>query len=71
MALICRLFVILFAFPVRLSGGGADRGRRGDVSRIQRSRLGPIDQGAINVVLGFGFVFVSGFALLPALIVAL
>ena len=32
---------------------------------------GPIDQRAINVVLGFGFIFVSGFALLPALIVVL
>jgi len=32
---------------------------------------GPIDQGAINVVLGFGFIFISGFALLPALIVVL
>ena len=30
-----------------------------------------VDQGAINMVLGFGFVLVSGFALLPALIVAL
>ncbi|MBQ8106723.1 MAG: hypothetical protein IJ127_28105 [Afipia sp.] len=30
-----------------------------------------IDQGAINMVLGFGFVLVSGFALLPALILAL
>ena len=32
---------------------------------------GPIDQSAINVVLGFGFIFLSGFALLPALIVVL
>ena len=32
---------------------------------------GPIDQGAINIVLGFGFIFLSGFALLPALIVVL
>ncbi|MGD9838541.1 MAG: hypothetical protein AB7F72_02555 [Afipia sp.] len=30
-----------------------------------------IDQGAINMVLGFGFVLVSGFALLPALVLAL
>src|SRR5919205_952755 len=32
---------------------------------------GPIDQGAINVLLGFGFIFLSGFALLPALVVVL
>ena len=30
---------------------------------------GPIDQGALNIVLGFGFIFISGFALLPAMIV--
>ena len=30
-----------------------------------------VDQSAINVVLGFGFIFISGFALLPALIVVL
>ena len=30
-----------------------------------------IDQGAINMVLGFGFVLVSGFALMPALVLAL
>src|SRR3954451_23801009 len=32
---------------------------------------GEIDQSAINVLLGFGFIFLSGFALLPALIVVL
>jgi len=30
-----------------------------------------VDQGAINVILGFGFLLVSGFALLPAAIIAL
>ena len=30
-----------------------------------------VDQGAINLILGFGFVLVSGFALLPAAIIAL
>ena len=30
---------------------------------------GPIDPGALNIVLGFGFIFISGFALLPAMIV--
>jgi hypothetical protein len=32
---------------------------------------GAVDQGALNVVLGFGFIFLSGFALLPALVVVL
>jgi len=35
------------------------------------SAAGRSIQGAINVVLGFGFIFLSGFALLPALIVVL
>lgn len=30
-----------------------------------------VDQGAINLILGFGFILISGFALLPALIIAL
>jgi hypothetical protein len=31
---------------------------------------GPVDSGALNIVFGFGFIFISGFALLPAMIVA-
>src|SRR3954452_2407201 len=31
----------------------------------------PIDPGVLNIALGFGFIFVSGFALLPALLVVL
>jgi len=31
--------------------------------------LGPVDPDALNIVLGFGFIFVSGFALLPALLI--
>src|SRR6202140_5921580 len=30
---------------------------------------GPVDPGALNVGFGFGFIFISGFALLPAMIV--
>jgi len=33
--------------------------------------LGPIDPDALNVMFGFGFIFVSGFALVPALLVVL
>jgi len=32
---------------------------------------GPVDPGVLNIVLGFGFIFVSGFALVPAMIVVL
>jgi hypothetical protein len=30
---------------------------------------GPVDPGVLNVILGFGFIFVSGFALVPAMLV--
>ncbi len=39
-----------------------------DVSNLQ---LGPIDEGGLAIIVGVGFIFVSGFALLPALIVVL
>src|SRR5437763_13348944 len=71
MALIGRLFVILFAFLFACLAAGMIV--VGAVLYPEFSDLGsgPIDQGAVNVVLGFGFIFISGFALLPALIVVL
>jgi len=33
--------------------------------------LGPVDPDVMNIVLGFGFIFVSGFALIPAMLVVL
>src|SRR3954469_19346893 len=71
MALIGRLFVILFAFLFACLAAGVIV--VGAVLYPEFSDLGagPIDQGAINIVLGFGFIFLSGFALLPALIVVL
>ena len=71
MALIGRLFVILFAFLAACFVAGMIV--VGAVLYPEFSDLGsgPIDQSAINVVLGFGFIFLSGFALLPALIVVL
>jgi hypothetical protein len=70
MALIGRLFVILFGFLAACLVAGMivvgavlfpDFSDFGD---------GMIDQSAVNIVLGFGFIFISGFALLPAMIVA-
>jgi len=71
MALIGRLFVIFFAFLFACLAAGIIV--VGAVLYPEFSDLGtgPIDQSAINVVLGFGFIFISGFALLPALIVVL
>ncbi|MCK1642434.1 hypothetical protein IVA95_33980 [Bradyrhizobium sp. 157] len=71
MALIGRLFVILFAFLAACFVAGMIV--VGAVLYPELSDLGgvPIDQSAVNVVLGFGFIFLSGFALLPALVIVL
>jgi hypothetical protein len=70
MALIGRLFVIFFAFLVACFMAGIIV--VGAVLYPEISDFGgQIDQSAIDVVLGFGFIFISGFALLPALIVVL
>jgi len=70
MALIGRLFVIFFAFLAACLAAGIIV--VGAVLFPELSDLGsePIDQGALDVVLGFGFIFISGFALLPAMIIA-
>jgi len=71
MALIGRLFVILFGFLAACFVAGMIV--VGAVLYPEFSDLGSgsIDQGALNVLLGFGFIFLSGFALLPALVVVL
>jgi hypothetical protein len=71
MALIGRLFAILFGFLAACLVAGMIV--VGAVLFPEFSDLGngPIDPSAFNIVLGFGFIFISGFALLPALIVVL
>jgi len=69
MALIGRLFVIFFAFLAACFIAGTIV----IVALLfpEFSDFGPgmVDQDALNIVLGFGFIFISGFALLPAMIV--
>jgi hypothetical protein len=69
MALIGRLFAILFGFLAASLVAGMIV--VGAVLFPEFSDLGggPLDQSALNIVLGFGFIFVSGFALLPAMLV--
>src|SRR6202048_2094892 len=69
MALIGRLFVILFAFLAASMVAGMIV--IGAIMFPEFSDLGtgPVDPGALNIMLGFGFIFISGFALLPAMIV--
>src|SRR6516162_3529172 len=70
MALIGRLIVILFGFLAACLVAGiivAGAVLFPDLSDIGTA---PIDQGAFDIVVGFGFIFISGFALLPAMIIA-
>ncbi|HEY3792473.1 MAG TPA: hypothetical protein VGM09_11630 [Bradyrhizobium sp.] len=66
MALIGRLFVILFGFLAACLVAGIIV--VGAVLVPEFSDFGPIDQNALNIVLGFGFIVISGFALVPAMI---
>ena len=71
MALIGRLFVIAFGFLAACLAAGMIIVAAIMFPEFSDLGSGPIDQGAIDIILGFGFIFISGFALLPALIIAL
>ena len=70
MALIGRLFVIFFAFLAACLVAGIIV--VGAVLFPEFSDFGAGElEPAVSVVIGLGFIFISGFALLPAMIVAL
>jgi hypothetical protein len=71
MALIGRLFVIAFAFLAACLVAGMIIVAAVMFPEFSDLGSGPIDQGAIDIIVGFGFIFISGFALLPAMIIAL
>ena len=71
MSLIGRLFVIAIGFLFASIAAGLVVVGMLLVPELSQVADGPIDQDALNIVMGFGFIFVSGFALLPALIVVL
>ena len=71
MSLIGRLFVVFFAFLAACLVAGMIVVGAVLYPEFSDLETGMIDQSAINVVLGFGFIFLSGFALLPALVVVL
>jgi hypothetical protein len=71
MALIGRLFVILFGFLAACLVAGMIVVGAVLFPEFSDFADGPIDPSALNIVLGFGFIFLSGFALLPAMIVVL
>src|SRR5580698_10560908 len=71
MALIGRLFVILFGFLASCLVAGMFVIVAVLFPEFSDLGEGPVDTGALNIILGFGFIFISGFALVPAMLVAL
>ena len=69
MALIGRFFVILFAFLAACFVAGMIVVGAIMFPEFSDLGAGPVDPGVLDVILGFGFIFVSGFALLPAMVV--
>jgi hypothetical protein len=70
MALIGRLFVILFGFLAACLVAGMIVVCAVLFPEFSDLGTGPIDQSGFNILIGFGFIFISGFALLPALLLA-
>jgi hypothetical protein len=71
MALIGRMFVIVFGFLAACFLAGLIVVAAILFPEISDLDTGLIDQSAINVIIGFGFIFISGFALIPAALIAL
>jgi hypothetical protein len=71
MALIGRLFVILLGFLAACLVAGMIVVGAVLFPEFSDLGAGPVDTGALNIIIGFGFIFISGFALLPAMIVVL
>ncbi|MGC1661980.1 MAG: hypothetical protein WA773_01340 [Bradyrhizobium sp.] len=69
MSLIGRLFVILLGFLAACFVAGMVVVGAIMFPEFSDLGAGPVDPGVLNVILGFGFVFVSGFALVPAMVV--
>jgi hypothetical protein len=71
MALIVRLFVIAIGFLAACLAAGMIVVVAVMFPEFSDLGAGPVDEGVIQVLIGFGFIFISGFALLPAAIIAL
>ncbi|MGV7219566.1 hypothetical protein [Bradyrhizobium sp. UFLA05-112] len=69
MALIGRLVVIFIGFLVSCLVGGMIVVAALLFPEFSDLGAGPVDEGTIDILLGFGFIFVSGFALLPAMVI--
>jgi hypothetical protein len=71
MTFLWRLIVIFFAFLVASFAAGVIVVVAIMYPEFSSLDLGPMDRDALAVMTGFGFIFVSGFAFLPALVMVL
>ena len=71
MALIGRFFAITFGFLAACFVAGLIVVFALFFPEMTSLSLDPLDRGSVNMVLGIGFMVVSGFALVPALILVL
>jgi hypothetical protein len=71
MALIWRFFVIFFAFLVASFAAGLIVVTAVMYPEWSSLDLGPMDRDTLAVMTGFGLIFVSGVAFVPALVMAL
>ena len=71
MTLIVRLLVIFLAFLAACLAAGMIVVGAVLFPELSDLGTGSIDPRAFDVVIGFAFIFVSGFALLPAMVIAL
>jgi hypothetical protein len=69
MSLIGRLIVIVIGFLAACFVGGMIVVVALLFPEFADLGAGPVDESTVDVLLGFGFIFVSGFALLPALVI--
>lgn len=69
MALIGRLFVVFLAFLAACLAAGIIVVGALLFPEFSELGTGPVDDGALDILLGFGFIIVSGFALVPAMLI--
>jgi hypothetical protein len=69
MALIGRLLVVFLAFLAACLAAGIIVVSALLFPDFSELGTGPVDEGALDVLLGFGFIIVSGFALVPAMLI--
>src|ERR1700757_528051 len=69
MALIGRLLVVFLAFLAACLAAGIIVVSALLFPDFSELGTGPVDEGALDVLLCFGFIIVSGFALVPAMLI--